>query len=176
MDAGAAGVIAPLINSAAEARDIVRAVKYPPEGERGVGFCRANLYGMEFDEAFRTANDDTFVCVQIEHVEAVRNIEEIVSVPGLDAVFVGPYDLSASMGVTAQFDHPEMQEAVKRVLDACENSDVAPGIHVVQPDVEEVFRRLDDGYRLIAFSLDITMLHRACADGLAEIRRRIPRR
>ena len=174
MDAGAVGVIAPLINSAEQARGVVRAVKYPPEGERGVGFCRANLYGMRFDEAMETANDDTFVCVQIEHVEAVHNIEEILSVPGLDAVFVGPYDLSASMGMTAQFEHPTIQQAMKQILEACENSRVVPGIHVVQPDVEEVSRRLDEGYRLIAYSLDITMLHRACVDGLAEIRRRIP--
>lgn len=173
MDAGAAGVIVPLVNSAEQVREVVRAVKYPPDGDRGVGFCRSNKYGMEFHEAIRTANNETFVCVQIEHVDAVRNIDQIVSVPGLDAVFVGPYDMSASMGVTAQFDHPEMRKALERVLNACEDSHVTPGIHVVQPEVEEVLRRLDEGYRLIAYSLDITMIHRACVDGLSEIRRRI---
>lgn len=173
MDAGADGVIVPLVNSAEQVREVVRAVKYPPDGDRGVGFCRSNTYGMEFDKAIRTANDETFVCVQIEHADAVRNIDDIVSVQGLDAVFVGPYDMSASMGVMAQFDHPEMRKALKRVLDVCRDSHVTPGIHVVQPEVEEVLRRVDEGYRLIAYSLDITMIHRACVDGLSEIRRRI---
>ena len=170
LDAGAAGVIAPLINSAEQAREVVRAVKYPPQGGRGVGFCRANMYGMDFDEAVASANEQTLVCVQIEHVEGVRHIDQILSVPGVDAVFIGPYDLSASMGITGQFDHPKMIEARQRILDACREHGVAPGIHVVPPDVDEVVRRFHEGYRLIAYSLDITMLAKACQDGLANIR------
>ena len=173
LDAGAVGVIAPLINSPEQARELVRSVKYPPEGERGVGFCRTNMYGMHFDKAIADANDRTLVCVQIEHIEGVRSIDEILSVPGVDAVFVGPYDLTASMGITAQFEHPDMQKAMRRILEACKRHGIVPGIHVVQPDVAEVLRRYKEGYRLIAYSLDITMLHRACVDGLAEIRRQI---
>jgi 2-dehydro-3-deoxyglucarate aldolase len=171
LDAGAAGVIAPLINSAEQARELVRAVKYPPEGLRGVGFCRANLYGMHFDEAVSSANDQTLVCVQIEHVDGVRHIDEILAVPGVDAAFIGPYDLSASLGVTGRFEHPRMIEAKLRILDACKQHGVASGIHVVPPDVGEVMRRFLEGYRLIAYSLDITMLTKACQDGLVEIRR-----
>jgi 2-dehydro-3-deoxyglucarate aldolase len=171
LDAGAAGVIAPLINSAEQARELVRAVKYPPQGARGVGFCRANLYGMHFDEAVASANDQTFVCVQIEHADGVRHIEEILAVAGVDAAFIGPYDLSASLGVTGQFEHPKMIEAKQCILDACRRHGVASGIHVVPPDLDEVVRRFQEGYRLIAYSLDITMLAKACQDGLAEIRR-----
>ena len=173
VDAGATGVIAPLVNSPEQARGVIRAVKYPPEGDRGVGFCRANMYGMDFDRATAAANDETFVCVQIEHIKAVENIDEILSVPGLDAVFVGPYDLTASMGVTAQFEHSDVQEAMQRILGACQENGIVAGIHAVQPDVAEVLRRIEEGYRFIAFSLDIVMLQRACVDGLAEIRRRI---
>ena len=172
LDAGAIGVIAPLINSAEQAQELVRAVKYPPQGLRGVGFCRANMYGMRFDEAVTTANDQTLVCVQIEHVDGVQHIDEILSVPGVDAVFIGPYDLSASMGITGQFDHPKMIEARQRILEACEEHGVAPGIHVVPPDADEVVRRLHEGYRLIAYSLDITMLIQACQTGLSAIRHR----
>jgi 2-dehydro-3-deoxyglucarate aldolase len=171
LDASAAGVIAPLINSAEQARELVRAVKYPPQGGRGVGFCRANMYGMDFDEAVASANDQTLVCVQIEHVDGVRHIDEILSVPGVDAVFIGPYDLSASMGITGQFDDPRMLDATQRILSACQEHGVAPGIHVVPPDAEEVVRRIRQGYRLIAYSLDITMLATACQDGIAKIRR-----
>jgi 2-dehydro-3-deoxyglucarate aldolase len=173
VDSGAAGVIAPLVNSPEQARGVVRAVKYPPEGERGVGFCRSNMYGMDFDRATAAANDGTFVCVQIEHIEAVDNIDGILSVPGLDAVFVGPYDLTASMGLTAQFEHPDVQEAMGRILEACRKNGIVTGIHVVQPDVAEVLRRFEEGYRFIAYSLDIVMLQRTCLDGLADIRRRI---
>lgn len=171
LDAGAVGVIAPLINSAAQAQELIRAVKYPPQGARGVGFCRANMYGTRFEAAVASANEQTLVCVQIEHIDGVQQIDEILSVPGVDAVFIGPYDLSASMGITGQFDDPRMLDVTERILSACQEHGVAPGIHVVQPDPEEVVRRIRQGYRLIAYSLDITMLAKACQDGLANIRR-----
>ena len=173
LDAGAAGVIAPFINSAEEAHELIRSVKYPPEGMRGVGFCRANAYGMRLKESVAAANDETFVCVQIEHVEALRNIDDILCVPGIDAVIIGPYDLSASMGLTGQFDHPEMVGAINAIGAACRRHGIAAGIHVVQPDVADVARRYSEGYRFIAYSLDITMLLNACMNGLTEIRRQI---
>lgn len=170
LDAGAAGVIAPLINSAERARAVVAATKYPPDGARGVGFCRANMYGMNFDAAVASANDTNVVAVQIEHIEAVRNIDAVLSVPGLDAVFLGPYDLSASMGFVGQFDQPDFVAAMRRILDACKAHDVAPGIHVVAPEAEQVAQRIEEGYRFIAYSLDITMLAKSCQTGLAAVR------
>jgi len=169
MDVGARGVIAPLINSPEQAQEIVHAVKYPPEGMRGVGFCQANMYGMNLLDELASANDQSLVCVQIEHVEGVRQIDKILDVPGVDAAFIGPYDLSSSMGITGQFDHPDMITAKQFILDACQAHGVAPGIHVVQPDADEVVRSIDKGYRLIAYSLDITMLLKACQDGLTNI-------
>jgi 2-dehydro-3-deoxyglucarate aldolase len=101
----------------------------------------------------------------------VEAIDGILAVPGVDAAFVGPYDLSASMGITAQFEHPDYAAAVEEILSACGRHNVAPGIHVVPPDPGEVARRAGEGFRMIAYSLDITMLGRACRDGLAESRR-----
>jgi len=173
LDAGAAGVIAPFINTADQARELIRSVKYPPLGMRGVGFCRANLYGMNLKKSVAVANNETFVCVQIEHIEAVRNIDEILKVTGIDAIIIGPYDLSASMGITAQFDHPDMITAIDTIGAACKRHGVIAGIHVVQPDVEEVINRYQTGYRFIAYSLDITMLMNACTIGLNEIRKQI---
>jgi 2-dehydro-3-deoxyglucarate aldolase len=170
LDAGASGVIAPFINTAEQARELIRAVKYPPEGLRGVGFCRANGYGMYLLESVATANDETFVCVQIEHIDALRNIDEILCVPGIDAVIIGPYDLSASMGLTAQFEHPEMITAIDSIGVACQSHGIVAGIHVVKPAPEDVVRRYREGYRFIAYSLDITMLMNACMDSLAKIR------
>jgi len=171
LDAGAAGVIAPLINTAEQARGLVAAVRYPPAGTRGVGFCRANMYGMNFDAAVASANDVNVAAVQIEHIDGVRNIDSILSVPGIDVVFVGPYDLSASMSIVRRFDHPDFTAAMQRILDACKAHRIAPGIHVVCPDPAQVAKRIEEGYRFIAYSLDVTMLAGACQTGLAEIRK-----
>jgi 2-dehydro-3-deoxyglucarate aldolase len=171
MDAGAAGVIAPLINSADQAAEVVSAVKYPPDGSRGVGYARANVYGMALQDAVASANAETLVCVQIEHADGVAAVNEILAVPGVDAAFIGPYDLSASMGITGQFDHRLMRDAERRILESCRHHGVAAGIHVVAPDPAEVARRIAEGYRMIAYSLDITMLADASVRGLAEIRR-----
>lgn len=173
LDAGAAGVIAPFINTEEQARELVRSVKYPPMGMRGVGFCRANDYGLHLQESVAVANEQTFVCVQIEHAEALPNIDKILSVSGVDAVMIGPYDLSASMGLTAQFDHPEMVAATKEILNACKKHGVVPGIHVVQPVADEVVSRYREGYRFIAYSLDITMLMNTCVESLNQINQKI---
>jgi len=173
MDAGAVGVIAPLINCAGDAKELVLAVKYPPEGERGVGFCRDNLYGLKLVDRVQSANKETFICVQIEHKVAVENIDEILSVKGIDAAFIGPYDLSASMGITAQFENPDYQTAVAKILSACNKYNVMAGIHVVQPDVDEVTQRIDQGFKMIGFSLDVTMISHISINSLKEIRKKL---
>lgn len=170
MDAGARGLVGPLVTTRAEAELLVQAAKYPPLGKRGVGFCRANQYGTNLAEEFKRANDECVVAVQIEDIRAVENIDEILEVEGVDAAFIGPYDLSASMGLTAQFDHPDYLAARDRILAACKRHKVAPGIHVVQPDPAEVVARLSEGYQVIAFSLDITMLTHLCGESVARLR------
>lgn len=171
LDAGASGVVAPLVRTREEAALLVQAAKYPPMGLRGVGFCRANSYGMRLADECARANEEIFLAVQIEHIDAVRNIDAILSVPGIDAVFIGPYDLTASMGITAQFEHPDYLTARATILDACRRHAVAPGIHVVQPDTVQAKARLAEGFHFLAYSLDITMLTTACSEGLAVLRK-----
>ena len=173
LDAGARGVIAPLVNSAEDAEVIIGACKYPPVGKRGVGFCRANQYGLNLKQAVENANDEIAVMVQIEHVEGVENIDEILSLPEVDGAFLGPYDLSASMGISGQFDHPDFIAARDAVLAACERHQVVPGIHVVQPNAPELLSRVKEGYRFLAYSLDITMLLNASVNGLTSIRQEL---
>lgn len=170
MDAGAAGVIAPLVNSASQAADVVAAVKYPPEGRRGVGFARSNQFGMRLDDAVTDDNAATVVCAQIESAAGAAAADAIAATPGVDALFVGPYDLSASLGVMGQFDHPLMVDALQRILVAARAHRIAAGIHVIRPDPEEVRARAGEGYRLIAYSLDTTMLLHTARSGLAAIR------
>lgn len=167
LDAGAQGVIAPLINTAAEAREVVRAVKYPPLGGRGVGYCRANAYGANVTpQTLRDANDNTFICLQIEHADALAQLDDILQVGEIDAALIGPYDLSASLGLTGDFTHPRMIAAEREILAACQRHGVAAGIHVVQPAPDAVAQRIREGYRFIAYSLDITFLMTACRQAL----------
>ncbi len=170
LDAGATGIIGPLVTNAEQAKLLVQACKYPPLGKRGVGFCRANEYGLSVESHFAEANDQILVAVQIEDIEAVENIDEILSVEGIDAAFIGPYDLSASMGITAQFDHPKFSEARNRILGACKRHHVSPGIHVVEPNPAEASNRIKEGFNLLAYSLDITMIQSACLNGVKMIR------
>lgn len=168
LDAGATGVIAPLINTAAQAREVVRATKYPPLGGRGVGFCRANAYGANVTpQTLQDANDNTFICLQIEHADALANLDDILRVGEIDAALIGPYDLSASLGLTGDFTHPRMIEAEQEILAACQRHGVAAGIHIVQPDSAALAQRRQAGYRFIAYSLDITFLMTACRQALA---------
>jgi len=170
LDAGADGVIAPLVRSAAEARLLVQACKYPPDGMRGIGFCRANGYGATVEDEIRRANQEVLVAVQIEHAEAIVAIDEILAVPGIDAVFIGPYDLTASLGIPAQFTHPDYMAAKAKVLSACLRHNIVPGIHAVKPDPNDAKSLLEEGYRLMAYSLDITMVASACRLGLARLK------
>jgi 2-dehydro-3-deoxyglucarate aldolase len=109
LDCGADGIIVPMVKSAKMARDIVRQAKYPPLGERGFGFSLANEYGQRFAAYAERANEELLVIAQIEHIDAVRDIDDIVAVEGIDGVIIGPYDLSGSMGLVGQVDHPEVQ-------------------------------------------------------------------
>lgn len=170
LDAGAQGVIAPLVNTPGEAESLVNAVKYPPDGQRGVGFARSNAYGTAFEESVPADNDNTLICVQIEHTKGIKHVDDILAVKGVDAAFVGPYDLSASLNRTGEFDHPDVQEAIDRVREACRNHDVAPGVHIVKPDTDEARRYLSEGYRMLAYSLDVTMLAHIAEQGLTTIR------
>lgn len=170
MDAGATGVIVPRVSNAAEAREAVDATKYPPDGNRGVGLSRAQDYGMGFEDHRDTINDESIVVVQIEEAEAVSNIDEILSVDGVDAFIVGPFDLSASMGKPGAFEDPEVKEALVEVRKRAREHQAAAGYHVVAPDPEEVQRRVDEGYRFIAFCLDSLFLARMAEDSLSEAR------
>jgi 2-dehydro-3-deoxyglucarate aldolase len=158
LDAGAMGVIAPLVNTAMEVEHLIDSVKYPPLGKRGVGYGRSHGYGFNFDNYMERANNETFVCIQIEHIDALKNLDEMFSKKGLDAAFIGPYDLSASMGITAQFTHEKYIEAYKTILKKCQEHRIIPGVHVVQPDTDEVRKKIDEGFQLIAYSLDITII------------------
>ena len=160
LDSGAAGVLVPMINSRAEAELAVQMTKYPPLGFRGVGLARAQGYGQDFDEYVQNANADTLLIVQIEHRVAVDNIEEILSVPGIDGTFIGPYDLSMSLGIPGQTTHPKVLKAKRTVLEATLSHGLIAGVHFVQPATagDDCRQAIAEGYRFIALGTDILFL------------------
>jgi len=162
LDAGAGGVIVPMVESAQQLRDVRDVCRWPPAGRRGVGFSRANLFGKHFD-AYRDEAQAPLLVAMIEHVRAADSLETILAVEGLDAVLIGPYDLSASMGLTAQFDHPDFASVMDRVLVQTSQHRIACGIHVVAPSPAQLAQRIAQGYRFIAYSIDAVLLNGAAA-------------
>jgi len=160
LDSGAAGVLVPMVNTKADAELAVSMTKYPPLGSRGVGLARAQGYGINFDAYVTNANADTLLLVQIEHREAVENIEQILSVTGIDGVFIGPYDLSLSLGIPGRLNHPDILAAKQKVLAATLAHGLIAGMHFVQPQTaaSDCQKAISEGYRFIALGTDILFL------------------
>lgn len=158
LDSGAKGLILPMIESRSQLDAAIDAALYPPEGSRGVGYCRSNLFGKEFYKGL-SENRDTFFCAQIEHVQALDRLDEIFRHPGLDAVMAGPYDLSGSMDVTGRFDHPDFTAAIHKIFTKAQEYDVPMGFHIVQPNPEALKSNVDEGYRFIAYGIDAVFLY-----------------
>ena len=161
LDSGAGGVIVPMIESAKQLMVIRDACRWPPAGTRGVGFSRANLFGKHFD-TYREEAQAPMLVAMIEHFRAIEDLENILEVDGLDAILIGPYDLSASMGITAQFDHPDFQAMMNMIQRLSASKHIPAGVHVVQPSSKELKQRLDEGYRFLAYSVDAVMLRSVC--------------
>jgi 2-dehydro-3-deoxyglucarate aldolase len=160
LDAGAGGVIIPMVETASQLAMVRDACRWPPAGTRGVGFSRANLFGKHFD-AYREEAQTPLLVAMIEHIHAVENLEEILTVDGLDAILIGPYDLSASMGLTAQFDTLLFVETMDRIRTLCSRHLIPCGVHVVMPDPDALKQRIKEGYRFIAYSIDAVFLNQA---------------
>jgi 2-dehydro-3-deoxyglucarate aldolase len=168
LDVGAAGIIAPLINSAEQAAEVVRHARYAPLGTRGVGAGRAHGYGLKFQEYVSRANEESVVVVQAEHIDAVNNIEAIVQVPGIDGVLIGPYDLSASLGYIGEVTHPDVVSAIDRVTQACRAVNMPLGIFGMTAEAVRLY--IERGYTLLAVSIDTVLLGTAARQMLAHLK------
>ena len=170
MDAGAHGVVVPQINSRAEAERAVASLYYPPRGERGAGLARAQGYGLGFPDYRVWAERESVLVVQIEHIDAVGRLEEILAVEEVDGFMVGPYDLSASVGVPGNWDHPDVIDALAEVKRVIAKDLKTAGYHVVHSDVGELSQRLDEGYRFIAYGDDMVFLAEKVRHDMEEVR------
>ena len=161
LEAGAQGLIFPMIESRAQLDDAISWALYPDRGgSRGVGFCRANLYGKELAAYREDAAGELILVAQIEHVRALEDLPRILAHPRLDAIMVGPYDLSGSMGLTGRFDHPDFIAIMRRIQDVCTRHGANMGVHVVDPNPAELAERVKQGYRFIAYGIDAVFLWR----------------
>lgn len=168
LDLGAHGIIVPQVNSAERAADVVRFARYAPEGARGVGLARAQGYGQRFGEYLESANREVSVVIQAEHRDAVANIESIVQVPGVDAVLLGPYDLSASLGKMGKVDDPDVVTAIRRVTDVCRKAGMPLGFFGVS--AAAVAPRVAEGYTLIVAGVDTLLIGNGAKALLDELR------
>jgi 2-dehydro-3-deoxyglucarate aldolase len=158
MDAGAHGIVVPMVNNAEQARLAVEATRYAPQGTRGVGLSRAQGYGAKFAEYLAWQADSPVVIVQIEHFSAIDHLDEIINVPGVDGIIIGPYDLSCSMGIPGQFENPDFLAAMDRIRGIARKHSFPVGTHIVEPDLPLLQKAVSDGYTFIAYSVDQRML------------------
>ena len=170
LDIGAAGIVAPQVNSAEHARQIVQWSKYAPAGRRGMGIARAHGYGLKAREYVQSANDDTAVIVQAEHRDAVEHIRAIVKVNGIDGVLIGPYDLSASFGRPGDVEHADVRDAIARVRTACLEAGVPVGIFGMS--AEAVRPYIEQGFTMIVAGVDTVLLGNAATSLVAALRGR----
>lgn len=173
LDVGVEGVLIPWVNSRIEAEAAVAASRYPPKGVRGVGPRRCIRYGrrdfIEYYEKFE--KDELVVIVQIETAKSLENLEEILSVDGIDVAYIGPMDLSVNLGIPTQYDHPKFRDALKKVKETCEKYDVVPGIHTFNVEMAE--KMIGDGFRFVALMSDMKILISGFRELLARFGREV---
>ena len=171
MDAGSHGIVVPNVNTPEDAKAAVAATRYAPLGRRGVGLARAQDYGPGFKNYLDWQKNGPLVIVQIEHVSALDNLEKIFAVDGVDGFIIGPYDLSCSMGVPGNFNDQKFIDAMNKILTTGLSSGCPAGLHIVEPDTSRLAEVLKQGYRFVAYSVDIRMLDVSARGGLEVIRK-----
>ena len=173
LDAGADGVIIPMIRNKLEAKQAVDYVKYPLAGKRGVGLNRAQKYGTAFDSYQKWVKNEVVVIAQIEHIDAVNNLEDIFSTPGIDGIIVGPYDLSASMGYPGKYERKDVQEALLKIDEIAKKLNKPLGFHVIDSDHKKTLEKINKGYSFIAFSLDFFFLGDKARDEMKSLKNKL---
>jgi 2-dehydro-3-deoxyglucarate aldolase/4-hydroxy-2-oxoheptanedioate aldolase len=161
LDVGAMGLVVPMVADADQARLIVQCAKYPPAGRRGVAFSVAHddYQGGDLPAKMRRANEELMIIAQIETAQGVQNVEEIAAVDGIDALWIGQYDLSTSLGIPGQFDRPEYRDATRRIVEACRRSGKVATLGAL--DIDQLRAGPAQGYRMLVYVLDIWIYQQA---------------
>lgn len=168
LDAGADGIIVPQIYNLEQAHSVINYSKYPPLGKRGVGLGRAHGYGKDFATYLNTANQDTVIVLQAETQGVLDCIDDIAALDPVDAILIGPYDLSASLGQMGEITHPDVQNAIKHVKQACDKQSTQLGIFGVSAENVAPYKAL--GFTLLTVGVDTVFLQSAATKELEELR------
>ena len=169
LDTGPDGILIPSINSQEEAEKAIKYIKYPPLGERGIGLARAQGYGLNLGGYVKTANDEVAVIFMIEHIDAVRDIDNILKVQGLDAIMVGSLDLAGSMNLHNDLSNPLIEDEVQKVLKACQQAEVPCGAFVGDP--AQAKARIEQGFRLLTLGADVLLLASGASNVLKAVKK-----
>jgi 2-dehydro-3-deoxyglucarate aldolase len=173
LDMGADGILVPMVCSKEDAMQAINYAKYPPQGTRGVGLYRASRYGTKFNEYKKWVCDELVIIAQIEHINAVNNIDQILEVDGIDGIFIGPYDLSSSIGYPGEVEREEVKDAIQKVLDRCKKYNIPSGFHVVDTRPEKLQLKIDQGCTFLAYGIDYFFLRDAAINGMDKIKDQI---
>jgi 2-dehydro-3-deoxyglucarate aldolase len=171
LDAGADGIIVPSVSSIEDARKAVNAVYYPPTGKRGVGLARAQGYGFDFESYRDNKAKNITLIAQIEHIDAIHNLDAIIQTEGIHGTFIGPYDLSGSMGKPGQYDDEDVKKALLQYDAIAAKYDKLIGFHVVPPDYKLVQEKIQKGYNFIGFSFDAFFLGHMMRNQLQQLKK-----
>ena len=166
LDMGADGIVVPMVCSKEDAEQAINYAKYPPVGKRGVGLYRASKYGTKFEEYKKWVNEELVIIAQIEHIDAVNNIDEILQVEGIDGTIIGPYDLSGSIGYPGELEREDVQDAVKKVLNKCKEYNIPSGFHVVDTNPNSLQMKIDQGCTFLAYGIDYLFMRDAAVNGM----------
>lgn len=169
LDMGADGIIVPMVSSKEDAKQAVDYAKYPPIGKRGVGLYRSTKYGTKFEEYKKWVDEELVIIAQIEHIDAVNNIDDILNVEGIDGTIIGPYDLSGSMGFPGDFERDDVKDAVSNVLDRCKEHNIPSGFHVVDTNPEKLNQKIKDGCTFLAYGIDYFFMRDAAIAGMQKV-------
>ena len=173
LDAGAKGIIVPMVNSRADAIEVVENSKYPPTGKRGVGLARAQGYGFNFKKYKNFIDNELKIIVQIEHHKAIDNLSDILGVEGIDGTIIGPYDLSGSIGMPGDYNSKEVKALLDSYEKICSKFDKDYGFHVIEPDHRLILKKIKKGYTFLGFSLDTLFLGTLAKNEMAKISKEI---
>lgn len=175
LDVGAGGLVIPLVSSARQIEEVIRYAKYPPEGVRGCAFALSHddYQGGDISAKMRHANDNLLVIAQIETKEGLDHVEEIAAVEGVDGLWIGQFDLTTSLGIPGQFDHPLFVDATKRVVDACHRFGKAATLAVMDPD--QLAAGPANGFRLLVYAADLWIYQQALRRCFRQIREGLPK-
>lgn len=158
LDIGASGIIVPMIKSIEEVEKAISYIKYPPIGNRSYALSRCTGFGENSEEYFKHFNDNVFIAIMIEHVDAINDLDKIFSKKEINSILVGPYDLSGSMGIPGQFNHPEFKKLMEHIQFKAKENNIVMGFHEVHPTKEKILALINQGYKFIACGIDTLFL------------------